>query len=125
MNVFEDANRLEREQEEEYATLSLSSLRASRRRGPGIRIEAQPLRAPGPPPAIDMYGQDPERLLRWLVRRPAQEDLYLPGVRVTSPLGGQSDVQMNYNNGQVVWVHHSSVPGVIRTLENLLKGMGS
>ena len=124
MDIFEDANRLEREQEEEYVTLTLVPLPASRRKGPGIRIEALSREAPVFLPAIDMYGQDPVRLLQWLARRPAQEDLYLPGVRLASPPGGQSDVRMGYNNGQLVWIHHSHVPGVIRTLRNLVRKMG-
>ena len=105
MNVFEDADNLEREQEEEYVTLSFASLQATRRRGPGIRMTAQPLGAPGRLPAIDLHGRDPLRLLEWLSQRPARVHLRLPEVSLQS-LPGVQDVRIEYNNGQVVWVQN-------------------
>ena len=101
MNIFEEASNLDREQEEEFVLLAFNRLREDLQTGPGIRMRARPLRAPGDLPAIDLRGRQPAHLLEWLIRSPDQA-LLLPEVRLLSPAEETGDIRMEYNNGQIV-----------------------
>ena len=123
MDAFEETNQLEREHEEEYVDLTFAVVAdKSPRITLSIRMAAQPPSGLGHLPAIDLDGQALLRLLVWLSARRGRASLSLQEGELSLLLSREGrDVRIAYSNGQVVFLHHLKVPGVVAALEDLAR----